>query len=272
MNIADPVAWTQIEDAMYDWIAGCSGIDADRVRHLVPRDDGEARGPAPKAVIRLISDPPTMQRGEETQLRITRQRYTVIADGPGEVGVDFYPGRSLTPQRISIVAGAGDPPATSAAALLGQLTADLPAGYTASADPEDTASVLVDGSEAEPLFTASTADAALLTVATPIPRFVKVYRIEHRITYRVEFRADAVSGPTIAADAKSRAVMYRRSLLDPAMARLGFRPAGTPLSESNVPTDRSESLAVLDVAFLGWFTGAEGRTPVRVAGYTQTAA
>lgn len=272
MAVTDPIAWTQVEDALWYWISQCTGVPADRVRVQIPRDDGEARGPAPKATLELISFVPTSKTMIAPIPSIMEQRYTVIANGPGEVGVDFYPDVSLVPQRISIVAGVGDPPATSAAALLLQLQADLPAGYTAIADPEDPASVLVSGSVDEPLFAALPADALLLSVFTTMSRFPDLLKVQAAIVWRVSFRANDVSGLGLAANAMAKAVTFREELLDPRMRRLGFFSAGTPLSEPTVPTDRSESLAVLDVRFIGHCTGAVARTVMRALGFTQTAA
>src|SRR5690606_32787467 len=122
----------------------------------------------------LVSLVPTSQQGKQPQLRVQRLRLTVTAAGPGLVGIDFYPARSLTPQRIAITAGDGDEPATSAAALLAELQSELPAGYTASADPENPAALLLDGSDGSPVFAAASANTALLTVSVAIPRIVNI--------------------------------------------------------------------------------------------------
>lgn len=272
MAVTDPAAWEDIEQAIWYWLSQCTGIAGDRVRNPQPRDYGEARGPAPKAVLRLLSLVPNSQQMITPLPQTMVQRYTVIANGPGEVGVDFYPGTSATPQRISIVAGVGDPPNVSAAALLLQLQADLPAGYSAVIDPLDDTSIRVSGSEAEPLFASAPADPALLAVSTAMPRFPDLVTVRVTAVWRVEFRANDVNGLGIAANAMSKALLYRRTLLDPAMARLGFYPAGTAFIQAEIPVERDESLAVLDVQFVGHLTGAVANTAMRQVGLTQTAA
>lgn len=272
MPVTDPAAWDQVEQAIWYWISQCTGIAADRVRNPQPREFGEARGPAPKAVLRLLSLVPNSQPMTTPLPQIKVQRYTVIANGPGEVGVDFYPDVSETQQRISIIAGVGDPPNVSAAALLAQLQADLPAGYSAVIDPEDDTSIRVSGSAAEPLFASATADAALLTVTTAMPRFPDLITVRVTPVWRIEFRANDVNGLGIAANAMSKAMVYRRTLLDPTMVRLGFYPAGTPFTEAEIPTERDESLAVLDVQYVGHLTGAVANVAMRQVGLTQTAA
>jgi len=272
MPVTDPIALDDMEDALWNWVVQSTGIDGAHVRVQTERDQGEARGPAPKATISLVSLVQLSQQGRSTIRQIMTDRYTVIADGPGEVGVDFYPGTSLAPQRISIVAGVGDPPATSAAALLVQLQADLPAGYTAILDPNDATAVLVTGSSGSPLFASATADAALLTVTTAEPHLPYFTRIECQIVWRVTFRADGVSGVTMATGSMNKAMMHRRTLLDPAMHALGFRHAGTPQATPFVPITRDESIATFDVAFIGLATGAFAAVAMRAAGLTETAA
>jgi hypothetical protein len=270
MTVVDTVAWPQVENALHDWIVQSAGIAGSDVRFQVPRDEGPSKGAPAKALITLLGIVTLQQTSRQTQPRVVRQVYTVIADGPGEIGIDFYAARSLTPQRISIAAGIGDPPATSAAALLVELTANLPAGYTASAEGSD--GVSVEGSTSDPLFAATTVNSSLLTVATPSPRFPYLLRQEHRANWRVSFRDDGVSGSGTAAARMSKAMIYRRAMLDQRMLRLGFRAAGTLQSQPNVPGDRGESQAVLDVSFIGYMTGATAATAMRAAGLTLTAA
>lgn len=277
---AQAVDWVGVYNAIKLWAWQAAGIEPARVRALVDRDLGEAKGPAPKATIELISLVPTSKGSRRVLPQIMRQRYRVTAPGPGEVGIDFYPSISLTPQRISIAAGPGDPPATSAAALLAELTANLPAGYTASADPEDATAILLDGSEAEPLFASVSANLSLLTVTTPRPRFPYLGVVEHRVVWRITFRtgqvaaaatqATAATGPRFAADLMTRAMAYR-NVLDRYLLPLGFRHGGTANSQPDVPNDRSESTATLDVAYFGLFTGIEAANAMRLAGINTTA-
>lgn len=271
MSATNPIDWERIEDALWAWIVQSTGIPGDRVRVLITRDDGEARGPAPKATISLVSLVPTAMQGRLNQLRVQRQRLTVLRKGPGLVGVDFYPGRSLTPQRIAVMAGEGDEPDAIAVALLGELQSQLPDGYTASADPDDDAAVLLDGTEASPLFATSSANDATLSVFTAIPRIVAIRYMEHRLVLRVTFRASGVSGSSTAANAMAKAMLYRQSRLDPAMRRLSFRHGGFPQSQAAVPADRGESTAALDVAFFGFLTGAEAAVAMRAAKLRMTA-
>lgn len=271
MAVTDPADWLAIENALWSWITRATTIPTDRVRVQINRDDGEARGPAPKATISLVSLVPTSQQMITPIPRIMQQRYTVTADGPGEVGVDFYPADSLTPQRISIVAAVDDPPDVSAAALLAQLIADLPVGYTAIADPEDTASILVSGDTDTPVFASTPADADFLSVTTAIPRIINLVVIQHVATWRVSFRAGDVAGTAAARNAMATALLYRKTYLDPLLYPLGFFPAGEPFSDASVPIDRSESLAVLDVAAIGLLTGAVATNIMRAAGLTLTA-
>ncbi len=121
------------------------------------------------------------------------------------------------------------------------------------------------------MFASAPADAALLAVTTPLPRYPELVTLEVTATWRVDFRASGVSGAALAANAMSKAMLYRRTLLDPPMIALGFQPAGTPLSEPSVPVERDESLAVLDVAFIGILTGAVAKFAMRAIGVTQTA-
>ena len=268
----NPVDWVRAEDVIANWAYQAGDIDKDRVRIQTPRGQGEARGPAPKATISLVSLVPLQTQGRETQARVMQQRCTVTAVGPGEVGVDFFPGHSQVPQRISIVSGIGDPPAVSAAALLGALQGALPAGYTASADGADPASILIDGTAATPLFASLAADPALLTVTTPMPRYPVILRLEHAVVWRITVRAEAVAGPNFAANAISKMMVHRRSWCDQYMYPIGFRPAGTPQATPFVPPERDESLGTLDIRFIGLMTGAEATTAMRVAGLTLTSA
>jgi hypothetical protein len=272
MAVTNPVDWEAVENGVHTWLRLATTIPSDRIRIQTPRDDGEAKGPAPKATISLLSLVPTSQQMITPQRRTMQQRYTVIADGPGEVGVDFYAGDSLVPQRISIMAALADPPDVSAAALLAQLTADLPTGYTAIIDPADAASVLVTGDTDSPVFASRTADAAMLTVSTTMPGVVNLLIIQHIATWRISFRANEVAGGNAARNAMASALLYRKTYLDPGLYPLGFTPAGEPFTESNVPTDRAESLAVLDIAAIGPLTGAVAAQIMRAAGLSLEAA
>ena len=272
MSATNPIAWTAIEDAIHTWVVRSTGLAGQDVRLPAPREDGGARGAPGKAEISLISLVETSQQGRKKIPSIVRQRYTVIADGPGTVGINFFEGDSLVPQPISIVAGVGDPPATSATALLVALAADLPAGYSAAADIDDAASVFVVGSTGEPLFAALPVDEALLAVATTMPRFPVLTRIQITMVWRVTFRSSDVSGETTAAANMSKAHMGKRSLLDKPMYALGFASGGSPLTTANIPAARNQSDAAIDVRFIGLMTGAEAAIAMRAVGLTQTAA
>jgi hypothetical protein len=272
MAVTDPADWVAIENAIYTWLVRSTSVAADRVRIQTPRDDGEARGPASKATIQLLSLVPLSQQMITPFRQTMIQRYTVTAIGPGEVGVDFYAGDSLVPQRISIMAAEDDPTDVSAAALLAQLILDLPAGYSAEIDPEDEDSILVTGDTATPVFASAPADVAFMEITTVMPAVVNFLLVQHLATWRISFRASAVSGFGVARNDMSKALLYRKTHLDPAMYRLGFQPAGEPFTESNIPTDRAESLAVLDIAAIGLLTGAVAVQIMRAAGLILEAA
>lgn len=268
MAVTKSVDWRGCEDALHDWIAASCGIPGSDVRVQARRDQGPARAAPPKALIRLLSISALSQQMSERWPQIMQGRVTVIADGPGEVGIDFFSGTSTTAQRISVVADAGDPPATSAAALLGELQANLPAGYTAGADPNDDASILLEASAGSPMFAHAPADADLVTATTPVPRFPEFVAIQHLVVWRIEFRAAEVAGPDFAADMMASAKLYRATLADPRMRALGFRTAGWRGAVPSVPDDRAESLAVLDAAWIGLFTGAVAKQALRQAAAT----
>jgi hypothetical protein len=283
MNATDPIAWRSIENAIHYWIVNATGIAGARVRTQRNRDSGEAKGPDPRAT---ISVPSLIPLGESSSMlldAIMVQRYTVIVDGAGEVGVDFYPAASLTPQRISITALEDDTAETSAAALLVALQAELPAGYTAAFEEDSDVAILVTGSADAPEFAAAPADPDMLTVATRIPRHPRLWYQSHRLVYRIEFSGAVVSaadteesasitGASNAANAMALAKLWRVRLLDGPMRELGFEPKGFPLSEPSVPGDRSRSRAVLDVAVHGLLTGAEQTITARAFGVSTSIA
>ncbi len=263
----DPMAWREAENAIHSWIVQSTGIAGARVRTQRNRDSGEAKGPDPRATISVPAMVPLSLPSFMRLDAIMVQRYTVTGVGPGEVGIDFYPAQSLTPQRISILAAEDDEPSVSAAALLLELQAELPAGYTAAADATDTA-ILVTGSTAEPEFAALPADADFLTVLTRMPRHPRLWTQKHRIVWRIEFSCANVSaantedaadlvGTGLAANAMAVAMLLRERLLDSPMRLLGFTPAGYPTTQPSVPSTRDRSRAVLDVACEGLLTSAE---------------
>jgi hypothetical protein len=281
MMATDPLAWRECEDALHHWLVQSTTIDAARVRTPRNRDSGEAKGPDPRATISNPSIVPLSLPSSKLLDAIMIQRYTVTAVGPGEVGIDFYPADSLDPQRISIVAAEDDTPAESAAALLLELQSVLPDGYTAAA--ATATAIDVTGSEEQPEFAAKPADAAMLTVATRMPRHPKLWYQSHRIVWRVEFSGPSVSaadsqdvdsnvGSSLAANAMASAQLMRVELLDGPMRRLGLTAQGYPTSQPSIPNDRSRSRAVLDVAFRGLFTSATKTITARAIGVSTSIA
>ncbi len=272
MSATIPIAWTAMEDALVAWVRAATGFGANDVRLVPQRESGAARGPAPKVQISLLSMVPQSRAGTRKIIQTVRQRYTVIANGPGNVGVDFFPDTSLTPQQIVYVAGIGELPPSSAAGLLAEL-ANLPTGYAASADPQDTASVLVDGSDDEPLFDASPIDGALLSVADAIPRVTDLRNILHRLVWRIAFRRTATNGPAEATRSMQDCMLFREDALDPPLREIGFYNAGTPGAQPAITADRVETLALLDIAVRGRMTVAFARQVGRAIGFqTQLAA
>jgi hypothetical protein len=273
--VNEPIAWTQVEDALTRWVRLSTGFADTDVRLVPQRATGAARGPSPKVQISLLS---MLQRSKVMRRRYVqtmRQRYTVTADGPGTVGVDFYPDVSLVPQSIAYVAGPGEDPASSAAGLLAELVANLPAGYSASADPEDAASVLVDGSDNEPVFAALPLDAGpgldpITTVADAIPRVADLRLVQFRFVWRLDFRSDATNGASQASNARMRCQTLREDLLDPVMRSLGFESEGTAATTAAITPDRVESLAVYDVAFRGHMALAVARVVGRALAFNVT--
>lgn len=251
-----PIAWTMLEDAVHDWAAEATGIPGPDVYFVEQREVGLARPAPPAAEIETLTIS-TIGRTDEIRVaQIMEQRYTVTADGPGTVGVLFYLNRSLDPQTITITAGVGDPPATSAAALLAKLGTDLPTGVTAAADPEDTASVIVTGSEDEPLFAASPATPALLLVTTLLERFATVRAAWTRMTWRVTFRSANTRGHDTAIALLAKAKMALDRSLRPKLGAAGWLFKGA-LASSSAPTDgKKETAAIFDFALEGNATEA----------------
>ena len=256
-----------IENAIQRWIVASTGVAGDRVRFQQTWDLGPSRSAPTTVLVRALGMRAVSQQGSIVIPSIMQYRVTVIGTGPGTVGVDFYPGLSETAQPISIVAGPGDLPAVSAAALLAQLTADLPVGYTASADTSP-ASILIDASADDPAFVISDIAPLMTTSTVVMPRFPTLLTMLYRLDWRIEFRQTPVSGASTAAMMMAQAQLYRRTFADPAMLRLGWRPGGTLAELSSVPTDRQESTAVLDVTWFGNFTGAQANQIMRSIGIT----
>ena len=351
MSATEPLALTQAEQALWDWAYKASGIDPRRVRTRTPRRIGEPRGPSPKVEISLLSLVPVTLNWESILPQVMRQRLTVL-EGAGEVGVDFYPGYSFDPQRISVTAGAGDPAAATAQALLAELLAELPAPYTAQLDPStvvlplggiegtlvcrgsqvtidsdgpgalpwtlvddvvlpgdgefryanpgikaapagsdwtiatpvpgwndlgqnaddamDAPSVEILADATAPLFATAPADRTLLEAADTVSRWTVLSVVECEIIWRVGWRASGVTGNRLAVSAASKGMVWRASLLDPAMRKLGFKPQGVAAMATSVPLDRDESISTLDLRYRGTMTGARTATPMRRAGATGT--
>lgn len=138
MSATTPLAFTGVEDALWRWAYRSAGVDPRRARVTSPRRFGESRGPSPKIEISLLSLLPVSQAADSTIPLVMQQRVEVLPESEvsgGEVGVDFYPGYSFDPQRISVIAAPADPTTVTVAALLAQLVADLPAPYTAELEP-----------------------------------------------------------------------------------------------------------------------------------------
>jgi hypothetical protein len=241
------------------------------VRFPEGRDAGPARGPAPTVEIRVLSIVDLSQPWEQLAApQIMSRRHLVIA-GAGEVGIDFYPADSLTPQRISVIAAAPDDPTVTAGLLLAELTANLPAGYSAQLDPANAAAVLLEGSSSEPVFASLAVDAALLSVADYVSRYPVIAGQHLRMVWRVTFRSAGVSGSGIGARLMQNCKTHR-GILNRSMLALGWSSGGFPASIPFLPTDRRESTAALDIAILGASLGAQTRTPMRASQTTANAA
>lgn len=262
--------WVEIENALHTWVRKATGLAGSDVRFTATREEAPALNAPPRAYIRFLAMTAIGQQARLRGSEIQVLRLTVIDDGPGTVGVNFYPARSSVAQPISIVAGAGDPPATSAAALVAQLATDLPAGYSAAIDPDNDDAILLSGSEAEPLFAAASLDLGILTVSTSIPRYPAHVTLRHQMVWRVEFRAVDVRGALTAAGMASQCVLYRATLADPTLGQLGFLTAGWRALNYSVPIDRVESTAFIDAAWIGDFNGYEMTQAARIASATNT--
>jgi hypothetical protein len=267
----DATRWVEIEDAIHTWVRKATGLAGSDVRFTATREEAPALNAPPRAYIRFLAMSAIGQQARKRGSEVQVLRLTVTDDGPGTVGIDFYPARSSVAQPISIVAGAGDPPSTSAAALVGQLATDLPAGYSAAIDPDNSAAILLSGSTTEPLFAAAALDASLLAVTTSIPRYPAHVTLRHQMVWRVEFRAADVRGAQTAAGMASKCVLYRATLADPAMANLGFLTAGWRGLNYGVPIDRAESTAFIDAAWIGDLDGFEMTQAARNVTATNTA-
>ena len=160
-----PVDWTALENALHDWTARATGIPGDRVTFVEPALAGATLPVLPAAQISPLSGPGELFAAQVDRVPgITRYRLRVLANGPGDAGVLFYPGRSLTSISIPLTAALDDPPAVTAAALAAAIGGAVPAGYTATVDPENAAVVLVDGSEPERMFALAAVDPAFVGV------------------------------------------------------------------------------------------------------------
>ena len=247
-----PIAIEAVEDAIFDWVTQSTADFSPRVYHVEPEASGQPRPAAPAVQIRQLAPPtPVFQRAIVKIPSNVQQRYTVTAAGPGTVGVDFYLGQTLTAQPITAAIGAITPDA-AAVILLAELVANLPAGVTAIADPEDTASVIVDGSTAEPLFAASAV--GLTSVTTTRQRYPELEAEWWRLTWRLSFYGEPTRGFGTASDMLGRSKKAMARIFTPLIHAAGWRPAGILAATDNLPTDRSESLALLDFALEGYAT------------------
>ena len=257
-----PIALEQLETAFSTWVTSSTGA----APYFVEPADSGAPIPAPPAA--QISWFGLVQISKPQIVKIPSimvQRYTVTAAGAGTVGVDFSLGFTETPTAISITAGGGDTEDTSAAALLAELTAELPAGVTAAADPEDTASVLVTGSTAQPLF-ASTA-LGITSVTTVVQRYPELEAEWSRMTWRTSWRSSQTRGFLTAGDLLLRARKDVERILRPAIRALGWDKVAVIAALTPSPTrGDSTSQATLDLSLEGWATRAYQDPAARLAG------
>jgi hypothetical protein len=249
--MTQPINIEGIEDVISAWVQAANpGIAV----HFPERQDAGAPIPAPPSAFILQLSPDTAIGQDEIRPvpSIMKQRVTVTAGGPNTAGIDFRLGRTEQPTRIEVDLLGGDDADAGAVKLLAEFIAELPAGVTASADPEDPASIIVDGSEPEPLF--SCAPAGVVAVTSLVERTPKIHARWSRMTYRVEFRSLETRGYGTAPQLMSRAQAYTRRTLIPALKRVGWQYKGVLLETTQLPADRRPGLATLDFALEGYAT------------------
>jgi hypothetical protein len=258
-----PVAWEALEDAVHDWIKGATGLPGQSVYFLEPRESGAWEPPPPAAQIQVLTFVAVGQAEVRRIPQVMHKRLAVRA-GAGEVGIDFYLGKSRIPTRVSVIAEAEDEPAATAAALLAQLSSLLPAGVTASAGSPTTIDVV--GTTAQPLFAVLPVLSSRLTVTTVFERWANLRCKWSRMTWRVLFRANSHRGFASAMALATKSELAVRRLLGPNVHAAGWRYAGT-LATTQVPSqDRRESSAALDFAIEGYATEATQAAALRLVG------
>ena len=246
-----PVAIEAVGDAIAQWVR--DALPAVSIHRVEPQASG-APVPAPPRV-QVIQLSPAVAIGEpeeRRQLLIMLQRVTVTAGGPASAGVDFRLGFEETPARIEADLLAGDDAEAGAAKLLLELQTDLPAGVTATLDPEDPASILVEGTEAEPLF--SCAPVGVTAVSTLRERRDKIYAEWSRMTWRLSFAAEPTRGHGTAQQLLDIVKAYRRRRFVRQITATGWEWKGVLLDTSLTPAERDESTAEYDFALEGYAT------------------
>lgn len=235
-----------------------------------PRESGAWEPDTPAAQIRLLTFVPVGQVEKRRIAQVMQQRLSVTA-GAGEVGIDFFLGRSGTPTRISVTADADDTPAETATALLAALSLALPSGVTAGAGPTDV-TVDITGSVAQPWFASRSVASSRLAVTTLFERWATLRCEWSRMAWRVQFRAAQHRGFSSAMALASKAKLAVDRALAPNVRAAGWRFAGT-LAMTQVPEqDRSESSVALDFALEGYSTEAIQVVAMRRAGIEIVAA
>jgi hypothetical protein len=261
-----PIDWTALEDALHDWTAEALVLPGASVYFVEPELAGAVLPPVPAAQLQPLAGPLRLfAPGTHKVPGITRYRVRVTTDGPGDAGLQFYPAHSLTPIEIPLAAGPGDAPAVTAAALALAVAAAVPPGYSAAVDPEDAAAVLVDGSEAEPLFALSSASSFTATTLARA-RATEVDTAWSRMTWRVQLRSSTARGFGSASDMLGRLTAGISRGLKPRLHRAGWQFKGTLASAPSLPGTREEFRAALDFAIEGFATTVYQITPARAIG------
>ena len=259
-----PIDWTALEDAIHAWVVESLGLPGSSVYYVEPELAGATLPPVPAAQIQPLAGPIRLYQPQVTKVAgVTRYRVTVLADGPGDAGLRFYGGRSLVALEIPLAAAPADPPSVTAAALAAAVDAALPTGYSAAVDPEDSASVLVEGTEAEPLFALAAVDPSFAGVALVRARWTEVELAWSRITWRVLLRSATARGFGSAPDLLGRLGAGIQRRLVPRIHAAGWQWKGTLAALPTLPPERTEFRAALDFAVEGYASTHYQVTPAR---------
>lgn len=257
MTATSPIAWEMLEDAIHDWVAEATAIPGSRVCFVEERDAGPPDVALPAALIQCTSQVAIGQSEIRKIASIVQQKITVLVSGPESFGVRVYVGFDFaSPTDITYVSGAVETPAVVAAALLVELTANLPAGITAAVDPDDATSLIVTGSSGVPLFALAPLDADTVSVTPLRERFPELECEWSRMVWRITFRGQPLRGFGSALDLMTRAKKAMQRRLRPLVQAAGWRLSGLLLAQPTNPADRSESQATLDFALEGYATAA----------------